>query len=141
MRSPAKRQQQVYLDYLQNRRGQTLAAPYCVRPVPGAVVSTPLKWSEVKRGLDPTRFTMKTIHRRLDRVFDRHRTRPARHRETTRGAPARADRLHTSASSVNRYCCEFAGGANELVASGHVARCRRRSVSLTCQEIYYVPFR
>jgi bifunctional non-homologous end joining protein LigD len=55
---------------LQNRRGQTLAAPYCVRPAPGATVSTPLKWAEVRRGLDPTRFTIKTMRRRLDRVGD-----------------------------------------------------------------------
>jgi bifunctional non-homologous end joining protein LigD len=69
-RSPAQRQQRVYLDFLQNRQGQTLAAPYSVRPVIGATVSTPLKWSEVKRGLDPTRFTMKTIPKRLDKVGD-----------------------------------------------------------------------
>jgi bifunctional non-homologous end joining protein LigD len=69
-RSPAQRQQRVYLDFLQNRQGQTLAAPYSVRPVAGAVVSTPLKWSEVKRGLEPNRFTMKTVPKRLDKVGD-----------------------------------------------------------------------
>jgi hypothetical protein len=50
--------------------------------------------------------------RRLDRVFRRHRTRPARHRETTRSAPARADRRHASTRIVNRNCCKFAGGAH-----------------------------
>lgn len=65
-RTPSKRQGQIYLDYLQNRRGQTMAAPYSVRPVPGATVSTPLKWSEVRKGLDPTRYTIKSIRRRLD---------------------------------------------------------------------------
>jgi bifunctional non-homologous end joining protein LigD len=69
-RMPAQRQQRVYLDYLQNSRGQTLAAPYSIRPVPGATVSTPLKWTEVRRGLDPTRFTMKTMAKRLDKVGD-----------------------------------------------------------------------
>jgi bifunctional non-homologous end joining protein LigD len=69
-RSPAKRQRRVYLDYLQNRRGQTLAAPYSVRPAPGATVSTPLKWAEVRRGLDPSRFTIRTTPRRLDTVGD-----------------------------------------------------------------------
>jgi bifunctional non-homologous end joining protein LigD len=34
------------------------------------MVSTPLKWSEVKRGLDPTKFTMRTLPRRLDKVGD-----------------------------------------------------------------------
>src|SRR5205807_9153410 len=44
IRSPALRQGKVYLDYLQNRIGQTLAAPYSVRPVPGAWVSTRWAW-------------------------------------------------------------------------------------------------
>lgn len=70
VRSPAKRQKLVYLDYLQNARGQTIAAPYSVRPAPGATVSTPLHWREVRRRLDPTKFTMHTIPRRLDKVGD-----------------------------------------------------------------------
>jgi bifunctional non-homologous end joining protein LigD len=69
-RRPVNRQGRVYLDYLQNRRGQTLAAPYSVRPAPAAPVSTPLRWSEVRRGLDPNRFTMRTMKNRLDRVGD-----------------------------------------------------------------------
>ncbi len=44
--------------------------------------------------------------------FGRYRIRPARHRETIRGAPAKADRLHVSTRIVNRYCCKFAGGAH-----------------------------
>jgi bifunctional non-homologous end joining protein LigD len=70
VRSPAKRQGRVYLDFLQNRRGQTLAAPYSVRPWPGATVSTPLAWKEVTKRLDPTRFTMGTLAKRLDKVGD-----------------------------------------------------------------------
>jgi bifunctional non-homologous end joining protein LigD len=69
-RSPALRPQRVYLDFLQNRRGQTLAAPYSARPVPGAMVSTPLRWAEVKRGLDPKEFTIRSLARRLDKVGD-----------------------------------------------------------------------
>lgn len=68
VRSPAKRQKQVYLDFLQNRRGQTLAAPYSVRPVVGAPVSTPLHWREVRRNLDPSKFTIRTIPRRLEKM-------------------------------------------------------------------------
>ena len=64
-RNPSKRQQKVYIDYLQNNFGQTVAAPYCVRPRPGAPVSTPLAWSEVKPGLDPLKFNIKTILPRL----------------------------------------------------------------------------
>ena len=64
-RDPAKRRGKVYLDFLQNGRGQTLAAAYCLRPRKGAPVSTPLEWDEVDGSLDPDRFTMKTIMGRL----------------------------------------------------------------------------
>jgi bifunctional non-homologous end joining protein LigD len=70
LRSPKKRQKKVYLDFLQNRRGQTLAAPYSARPKPGATVSTPLEWSEVNPKLDPTLFTIKNIFKRLDKKGD-----------------------------------------------------------------------
>jgi bifunctional non-homologous end joining protein LigD len=69
-RNPSKRQKKVYLDYLQNRAGQTLAAPYSIRPRQGAPVSTPLKWSEVKIGLDPKDFTIKNIFKRLEKSGD-----------------------------------------------------------------------
>lgn len=70
VRMPAQRRGKIYLDYLQNRRGQTMAAPYSLRPIEGALVSTPLKWSEVTKRLDPARFNIKTIQRRLDKVGD-----------------------------------------------------------------------
>ena len=69
-RNPKRRQKRVYLDYLQNRRGQTLAAPYSCRPHPGATVSTPLNWAEVNSQLDPSRFTIRTIRQRLDKHGD-----------------------------------------------------------------------
>jgi bifunctional non-homologous end joining protein LigD len=64
-RSLGKRQGRIYLDYLQNKRGQTLAAAYSVRPVPGASVSTPLLWKEVKHGLSPRDFTIFNIQKRV----------------------------------------------------------------------------
>jgi len=67
-RPPAARGGKVYVDTLQNGAGKTLAAPYCVRPRPGAPVSTPLRWSEVTRRLDPSRFTVRTVPRRLARL-------------------------------------------------------------------------
>jgi bifunctional non-homologous end joining protein LigD len=70
VRRPGSRQGRVYLDFLQNGKGKTLSAAYSVRPYPGATVSTPLKWTEVRRGLDPTAFTIKTIPKRLDIVGD-----------------------------------------------------------------------
>lgn len=69
-RNPARRKGRIYLDFLQNRRGQTLAAPYCVRPRPGATVSTPLKWSEVNSKLNPADFTIKNMAQRLKKVGD-----------------------------------------------------------------------
>jgi bifunctional non-homologous end joining protein LigD len=69
-RDPAKRKAKVYLDFLQNGYGQTLAAPYCLRPRKGAPVSTPLAWVEVHESLDPTRFTIETMMARLRKVGD-----------------------------------------------------------------------
>jgi bifunctional non-homologous end joining protein LigD len=60
----------IYLDTTRNARGQAVAAPYSARPHPGATVSTPLKWSEVKKGLDPAKFTIKTMLKRIDRLGD-----------------------------------------------------------------------
>jgi bifunctional non-homologous end joining protein LigD len=70
LRIPSKRQGKVYLDFLQNRRGQTLAAPYSARPKPGATVSTPLDWNEVNKYLDPAAFTIKNIFDRLEKKGD-----------------------------------------------------------------------
>jgi bifunctional non-homologous end joining protein LigD len=69
-RSPKKRRGKVYLDYLQNRSGQTLASVYSLRPRRGATVSTPLLWEEVKPGLDPQDFTIKTVRKRLEKKGD-----------------------------------------------------------------------
>jgi bifunctional non-homologous end joining protein LigD len=69
-RMPAKRKNKIYIDFLQNRSGQTLAAPYCLRPKAGAKVSTPLAWEEVKDGLDPAAFTIETIFVRLEKKGD-----------------------------------------------------------------------
>jgi bifunctional non-homologous end joining protein LigD len=66
-RLPQQREGKVYLDYLQNGRGKLLVAPFCVRPFPGAPVSTPLTWNEVTPALDPQAFTIKTIFARLKR--------------------------------------------------------------------------
>ena len=69
-RVPAARKGKMYVDVYQNRRGQTLAAPYSIRPRDGAPVSTPLRWEELQPGLSPADFTIKTLRRRLDAVGD-----------------------------------------------------------------------
>ncbi|WP_245623930.1 non-homologous end-joining DNA ligase [Flavihumibacter petaseus] len=70
-RSLAKRgKNNIYIDFLQNRPGQTLSSVYSVRPVPGATVSTPLEWKEVNRRLHPGQFTIRNISKRLDAKGD-----------------------------------------------------------------------
>jgi bifunctional non-homologous end joining protein LigD len=70
-RSLSKRKKnQIYVDYLQNSRGQTLASAYSARPKPGATVSTPLEWKEVKHGLLPSDFTIKNVLKRFNKKGD-----------------------------------------------------------------------
>lgn len=64
-RNPAKRRDKIYLDFLQNRPIQTICAPYSVRPKPGATVSAPLHWTEVKKGLSIRQFSVKNIAERV----------------------------------------------------------------------------
>ena len=70
VRNPAMREGKVYIDYLQNGRGKLIVSPYSVRPVPGATVSAPLRWSEVTHKLDVSRFTIRTMPRRLGSMKD-----------------------------------------------------------------------
>lgn len=69
-RTVKKRNHKIYVDYLQNRRGQTLAAPYSVRPVAGATVSTPLEWNEVNKKLHPSLFHIKNALQRFEKKGD-----------------------------------------------------------------------
>lgn len=64
-RSPNKRKKKIYLDFLQNRRAQTVVAPYSVRPKLNATVSTPLDWSELNAELTIGQFTMEVVLRRV----------------------------------------------------------------------------
>jgi bifunctional non-homologous end joining protein LigD len=65
VRLPAKREGKVYIDYLQNGHGKLLVAPFSVRPLPGAPVSTPLDWSEVDDTLDIRAHTIRTVPARF----------------------------------------------------------------------------
>ena len=67
-RQVQKRGGKVYLDYVQNGHGRLLVAPYSVRPLPGAPVSMPLKWSEVTPKLDIKKFTIKTAPARMKKL-------------------------------------------------------------------------
>ncbi len=61
----SKRGPRVYLDFLQNRRGATVASAYSVRPRPGATVSAPLSWSELETEVQPDDFNVRTMRDRL----------------------------------------------------------------------------
>jgi bifunctional non-homologous end joining protein LigD len=69
-RSLNKRNGRLYLDYQQNKKGQTLASVYSVRPKPGATVSTPLLWKEVRSGLHPSQFDIFNLEKRLRKTGD-----------------------------------------------------------------------
>lgn len=60
----------VYVDYLQNIQGKTVAGPYCVRAKPGATVSTPLKWGELTDDLDPRDFHIANAAERFEKIGD-----------------------------------------------------------------------
>lgn len=71
-RSLKKRKKgQIYLDHMQNARGKSVVAPYSVRPRPGATVSAPLEWDEVKsKKITPQKFTIHNISERLTKKED-----------------------------------------------------------------------
>ena len=55
----------MYIDFLQNRPQATVSAPYSLRPKPGATVSMPLYWEEVKKGMKMSDFNIYTAMERL----------------------------------------------------------------------------
>ena len=69
-RNPNRRKKKIYLDFMQNRRGQTLAAPFCIRPKSGAPVSMPLTWKELSKGLRPEQFNIQNAKRLIARKKD-----------------------------------------------------------------------
>lgn len=64
-----KRGNKIYIDYLQNRQGQTITSVYGLRPRPGAPVSTPITWAELAADQVPA-VTLRTLGQRLAQVGD-----------------------------------------------------------------------
>jgi bifunctional non-homologous end joining protein LigD len=67
-RNVRSRKGKVYIDYLQLGYGKTIAAPYAVRPLPGAPVSSPLRASELTPKLDPGKFTIRNMMQRMKQL-------------------------------------------------------------------------
>lgn len=65
-----RKKNQIYLDYLQNNKAQTIASVYCLRPKKGAPVSMPLRWKEVKKGLSPLDFNIFNAQQRIRKMGD-----------------------------------------------------------------------
>ncbi len=70
----SRREGRVYVDFLQNRREQTVVPPYVARPVEAASVSMPLAWDELEEELHPERFTIATAPARVEGAGDLFRT-------------------------------------------------------------------
>lgn len=68
LREHTARKGRAYIDYMQLGYGKTIAAPFAVRPVSGAPVSTPLKWEELQASLEPVKFNIKTVPARMQRL-------------------------------------------------------------------------
>jgi bifunctional non-homologous end joining protein LigD len=60
----------IYVDYLQNIRGKTVASVYSARATPDATVSAPLRWTELTPDLDPRAFTIESMAGRIREVGD-----------------------------------------------------------------------
>ena len=64
------RQGRVYVDYLQNGHGRLLVAPFAVRALPGAPVSMPLRWAQVTKRLELSRFNIGTARKLMEKAGD-----------------------------------------------------------------------
>ncbi|WP_353621014.1 hypothetical protein [Sphingobacterium sp. N143] len=69
-RTVKDRKGKMYLDFLQNRPHATIATAYSVRPKPGATVSMPLHWDEVKKGLQISDFNIRNAISRMNEMGD-----------------------------------------------------------------------
>jgi bifunctional non-homologous end joining protein LigD len=64
------RKGKIYLDYLQNRIGNTVVSVYSVRPMPKAPVSAPIAWEELSKVMHPQKFILKDFQKRLEEAGD-----------------------------------------------------------------------
>lgn len=65
-----KKPGKVFADYLQNSPLRTMVVPYSLRPTPEATVSAPLEWSEVKKGINPSDYTIFSVVKRTSNPWN-----------------------------------------------------------------------
>ena len=65
-----KKPGKVFADYLQNSPLRTMVVPYSLRPTPEATVSAPLEWSEVKKGINPSDYTIFSVVKRISNPWN-----------------------------------------------------------------------
>src|SRR5205814_1906063 len=122
------RGRRVYIDYMQNFRGKTLATAYSARGSDFAGASTPLTWREVHAGIDHRDFTLTTLPARVRRVGDL-----ARGARGHRAAPPRSAAGRRAAGRTRRAAASAGGyrGASRLSAAGYrgASRLRRDATS------------
>jgi bifunctional non-homologous end joining protein LigD len=92
-RSVSQRAGRVYIDFLQNRREQTVVPPYVVRPVEAASVSMPLAWDELEGDLHVADFTLRNAAGRIERTGDLFRTALGSPQDLAAGIAAMEDHL------------------------------------------------
>ncbi|MGA2639849.1 MAG: non-homologous end-joining DNA ligase [Spirochaetia bacterium] len=92
-RAVSRRAGRVYIDFLQNRREQTVVPPYVVRPVEAASVSMPLSWDELEGDLQIGDFTILTAPARVEKMGDLFRTALRQPQDLTRAIRALSRQL------------------------------------------------
>ena len=66
LRPVSERRGRVMVDFSQNSLGKTITAPFSLKPLEGAPVSTPLRWGELEKGVDPKQFNLETVSGRRE---------------------------------------------------------------------------
>ncbi len=94
-RAVGRRGGRVYIDYMQNRREQTVVPPYVARPVEAATVSMPLSWDELEEDFSLADFTIMSAPGRLERIGDLFRGALSRPQDLGKAIGALGDYLKT----------------------------------------------